>query len=441
MARSGENVPLTASQELLRTEEDAEPVEELRRPTHGAAYTRLGLACGALLLCGGAVAGISHSSHRQQFGLRSNGVVSLQQTENVWLPVLDSTTGRTYWYNSFLRETTWDDPSLVAPKTYTYNENLGYEGYDTYEEPVPAPAPAPTQPPLPNPEEDFSHGCPGGISFAGVGQVALVNAKWNQPGDPAGQVEVAGGSVIAYMKGRTYFGNTCQSDSYNQGEYLNLQLLGKRITYTTDLSGAGCGCNAALYLTSMAHHEDKSACFDHYCDASSVCSGTCAEVDLQEANRRAWFSTLHMSADSQGYGGGYGFNRNNWNDTTYGPGSSCIDTNRAFQVEIKFPLDREGMLWAMEVRLTQQGMQCPGGVFSRVMAEEYGYLERVGKPELTEALRQGMTPIISYWSQPGVDGMLWMDGPGPLASGPCMEGHAERCGESVMFSNFGVSDI
>jgi len=242
------------------------------------------------------------------------------------------------------------------------------------------------------------------------------------------------------MKGRTYFAESCNPQQYNNNDYLNLQLLGRTIRYTVDLSAAKCGCNAALYLTSMRQHSDESMCYDHYCDASSVCSGTCAEVDLQEANNKAWFSTLHMSGDSQGKGGGYGFGRKDWNTTTYGPGARCVDTNRPFQVAISFPVDGQGILDAMEVRLTQGGSSCPEGVFSRTPADQYGFGDRQGKFEVSEALANGMTPIISYWSQPGADGMGWMDGPGPdpQVPGPCQATEIEQCGEAVVFSDFAV---
>lgn len=51
-----------------------------------------------------------------------------------------------------------------------------------------------------------------------------------------------------------------------------------------DLKGAGCGCNAALYLVSMKYSWEKGQCDDYYCDAVSVCGLKCAEIDLMEAN-------------------------------------------------------------------------------------------------------------------------------------------------------------
>eukprot|EP00975_Prorocentrum_lima_P009562 2036115-Prorocentrum_lima.AAC.1 len=60
----------------------------------------------------------------------------------------------------------------------------------------------------------------------------------------------------------------------------------------------------------------------------------------------------------------------------------------------------------MEVTLSQRGASC--NLTTRV-ASYYGM------QELTEALKLGMTPIMSYWSS---NDMLWLDGPGGDGQGP-----------------------
>merc|ERR1719335_961100 len=104
-----------------------------------------------------------------------------------------------------------------------------------------------------------------------------------------------------------------------------MKLLGKRFSYTTDMSGAGCGCNAALYLTSLPQSSSASDCGDYYCDANNVCGESCAEIDIQEANQYAWHSTLHTSQDHSGVGKGYGgggkfwSGPRDWTDEEYSP--------------------------------------------------------------------------------------------------------------------------
>jgi len=280
-------------------------------------------------------------------------------------------------------------------------------------------------------------GCPGSINVAGVGTVTVKNAKWNVPGEAAGRTEVTAGQVIPHMKGRAYFAQSCQTGIFDNNQYMSLRLLGRTLRYTTDLSGALCGCNAALYLTSMQQHAYATACEDHYCDASNVCSASCTEVDIQEANTRAWFSTMHMSGDVRGVGGGYGLGRNDWDGSQYGPGSTCIDTGRPFEVTVSFPIGADGMLEEMKLALTQGGCS----VSSIIPARDYEFGGRLGIEELTSALDRGMTPIISYWEQPGLEGMEWMDGVDKKGHGPCPVSSASLCADSVRFWGFTVEDF
>eukprot|EP00425_Heterocapsa_triquetra_P002507 CAMPEP_0195052460 /NCGR_PEP_ID=MMETSP0448-20130528/1801_1 /TAXON_ID=66468 /ORGANISM="Heterocapsa triquestra, Strain CCMP 448" /LENGTH=86 /DNA_ID=CAMNT_0040081609 /DNA_START=13 /DNA_END=269 /DNA_ORIENTATION=- len=82
--------------------------------------------------------------------------------------------------------------------------------------------------------------------------------------------------------------------------------------YSVNVHGAGCGCNAAMYLVSMRQNTEKSTCGDYYCDANSVCGIPCAEIDIQEANMYAWHSTLHSSTDKSGVGSGEGGGGDGW---------------------------------------------------------------------------------------------------------------------------------
>ena len=41
------------------------------------------------------------------------------------------------------------------------------------------------------------------------------------------------------------------------------KLAGKTLSFSIDLSGAGCGCNAAVYLVAMPQNPDATVCKDH----------------------------------------------------------------------------------------------------------------------------------------------------------------------------------
>lgn len=279
--------------------------------------------------------------------------------------------------------------------------------------------------------------CPGSVNLAGYRDIMPVSAQWNLGGDAAGVVEVADGAVLAHMKGRAYFGDACAGGwAYNNVDYAALQLLGKRFRYTVDVSGTECGCNAALYLTSMKQNFAKSDCLDHYCDAANVCGVTCAEIDIQEANKHAWHSTLHTASDPEGIAQGYGAYHQEWNASVYGPGARCIDTTQPFDVGVSFPIGADGQLLAMEVELTQTGKPCS----LPVRLDRYkpsGATD--GMAELTSALQAGMTPIISYW---GISANLeWLDGRGDLGRGPCDQEISEQCADIVRFSAFAIEPL
>jgi len=283
--------------------------------------------------------------------------------------------------------------------------------------------------------------CPGSIDLQGYGRVSLVNAEWNVPGERAGDVRVSGRAVVPGMKGRTYFADSCTSGAYDPHRYAAVPMLGRTLRYTVDLSGAGCGCNAALYLTSLRQCTQASGCSDYYCDANSVCGVRCAEIDLQEANMHAWHSTLHVASDGSGIGAGYGGGAT-WNghrDFTmedYGPNSVCIETTKPFQVAVSFPVDGSGRLAAMTTELSQAGKPCR--LFISVGQAGYWYGGQDGVSELSEALRAGMTPVISYWSSPD---MLWMDGRGADGRGPCSVDDPSACAASVRFYDFSLGPI
>ncbi|CAJ1358901.1 unnamed protein product [Effrenium voratum] len=290
--------------------------------------------------------------------------------------------------------------------------------------------------------------CAGSIEVQGAGKFQMTNAYWNVPDEKAGDVEVIGNKVTPQMKGRTYWTDQCNGQ-YDHNKYANISFLGKQLQFTTDISGAGCGCNAALYLTSLRQSQQLSGCEDFYCDANSVCGLRCVEIDLMEANMYAWHTTMHVADDGSGIGAGYGGGINwnghrDWVREDYGPSGRCISTAFPFQarmaghtmrrVTIGFPLD-QGRLRAMTVKLTQ-GRVCD--LETEVPTSWYHFQGRDSSAEITEAMAAGMTPIISYWSAPN---MLWMDGVGADGLGPCAQDLPELCGESVQFYDFKLESL
>lgn len=299
--------------------------------------------------------------------------------------------------------------------------------------------------------------CPGTIQVDGYGPVRLNNLVEEHPKEKQGMAQVRLGSeVVAPMMARTYFANVCSANQYDRNNYVALNLLGKSFKYTTDISGAGCGCNAALYLTNMRQNTKPSELNDYYCDANKVGGVACAEIDIQEANQYSWLSTLHAynstygnnGADALGLGLGYGGSqghplRRDWNSEKYGPGGSCVDTQRPFEVSVAFHTNAKGDFTAFEVQLSQEGGSCILSAYHKryqVLGRGNVFLveQRDGMAELAAALKEGMTPIISYW---GADDMLWMDGIGGDGRGACVEDHHQNCTASVRFYNFAIESL
>ena len=292
--------------------------------------------------------------------------------------------------------------------------------------------------------------CMGEISVGEDATVQIIRNNHSSPGGAfyySGPVTVSGDSVSPGMDdevksgsrdgGRAYFGKSCTEGEYHETDYVAWQLLDKSLSYTVDLSTAGCGCNAALYLVSMAQNSDKSTCDDYYCDANSVCGVMCAEIDIQEANTKAWHSTAHVAADPGGAVVGYGGGGDEWSgprDFTskeYGPTGSTINSQQPFDVRVSFPTDDSGTLSAIDFELSQEGRTLPFSITG------YDWEGASGFKELTAALSAGMTPVVSYWCS---DDMLWMDGVGNDGLGPCSTDEPAKCGSNVTFSNIVFAD-
>ena len=263
-----------------------------------------------------------------------------------------------------------------------------------------------------------------------------------EPRDTAGALPSRNGA-------RVYLADECVEGAYSRTRFAAVPLLGRTLAFSVDLSSADCGCNAAFYLTSMRQNSDAGLCDgDFYCDAANVCGVRCVELDLMEANRRAFHSVLHTAWDQKvtaGLGGGA------WglaNDGSYGPhDGAVIDTRSPFRVHAHFETvggggGGEPMLSALVMTLTQQrqgGAKGGGGTAAAAAAAAAAATGRLSfrvdaggggfAEEISAALRAGMTPVASYWS--GND-LYWLDG-----GLDCWEDQ-DKCGRSVTFGELSL---
>jgi len=246
-----------------------------------------------------------------------------------------------------------------------------------------------------------------------------------------------GSWVVPHLRSRAVWTTGCNATApADHSKHLRFRLLGRTLRYTVDLSGAGCGCNAALKLVPLLQQaHGASRCPDGYCDAQGSCGAHCAEVGIQAANQYAWSSSLQASGDERGVGIGYpGGNSAAWTESQYAPGGSCIDTAAPFEVEVSFPTGHDGILVAMEVRLSQSGRDCP----LSADLTEYRLAGHSRLPEISRLLDSGLTPVISY---SGSKSLQWLDGLGKDASGPCVREAPQACADTVRFYGFSVEQI
>ena len=229
--------------------------------------------------------------------------------------------------------------------------------------------------------------------------------------------DLAAGRVVLNMWSRFYLADSCGP---LPASYTAWQLLGRTFSFSVELSGTGCGCNLAVYTAEMQTNTQVGTCSDgtsglYYCDANSVCGVRCDEIDIMEANHRAFHSVAHQWWDGSGRGGGFGGSHGH-PGTTYGPGGSVIDTARPFRVHTTFTGGGSGgRLSSITTRLEQEGRQT-----SWSMAPQ-NYLRG-----LHSSTNRGLTLVLSYWSS-GNNGMWWLDRP------PCADYASPTCGAATLY--------
>ena len=214
-------------------------------------------------------------------------------------------------------------------------------------------------------------------------------------------------------------------------DFERVDLRGKTLRMTVDVSHVPCSCNAALYLVRMSKGPTSN-----YCDIQSVPS--CTELDLLEANTHAVQSTVHTSLGLGGDGScnqwGCAVNWGNWKLTAggqrtralFGPGG-LIDSRQPFVVEAA--LSEAGVL---SVLLEQEGSRLP--FFNQSSASNPATGSCAGKcapgrdPPASSATglpldsnsasaaanAEGMVLVASLWGAP--DMARWLDAECPAAA-------------------------
>jgi hypothetical protein len=108
-----------------------------------------------------------------------------------------------------------------------------------------------------------NHKCIGKNKVMGMGELDIVNAFGTT-------ATVNSNGIRLLLNSRNYLSRGCDANTIDPKNYSKFFLLGKSVSWTTDLSKAGCKCVGALYFVNMAQNTKKSSSNDYYCDAAGV---------------------------------------------------------------------------------------------------------------------------------------------------------------------------
>mmetsp|Transcript_155299 Transcript_155299/g.377218 ORF Transcript_155299/g.377218 Transcript_155299/m.377218 type:complete len:714 (+) Transcript_155299:3-2144(+) len=252
--------------------------------------------------------------------------------------------------------------------------------------------------------------CAGHLPIAGTHGAYLIGAGGN----------LARGNVTLEHNSGFTLATTCEDGERSSPYSFTLfQLLGHTLSFTVDLSRVGCGCNLALYLVKgpargLDGMPSLGQCSwnPYYCDASGVCGQWCPEMDIMEANSRAFSSTPHR-CDAPSAKGHYtscdqlGCSRttNTAGRNAYGPGMAYrIDTTRPFDVLMTF---HGNSLLTNPAAATFTGMETRLRQGDREVVLDFsecgGYFS-----SMAQAMAEGMSMRMTYWGGQAST-MNWLD--------------------------------
>jgi hypothetical protein len=215
-------------------------------------------------------------------------------------------------------------------------------------------------------------------------------------------------------------------------DWAHLDLRGKTLRFTADVSRVPCSCNAALYFVSMGSKRHNA----QYCDINT--DPPCVEIDVFEGNRATIQTTIHTQAGEVADGAcnqwGCTVNWGNYPRTASGVKTPTVFGSRAAEgVDTNMPFDvlasvsESGDLTVELVQGPRQiqffnsssasnpaAVRCdpyptPGWDAERCVGQNGD--SRGVPPAATEASAsawaQGMTMVVSLW---GNDGLAdWLD--------------------------------
>lgn len=146
---------------------------------------------------------------------------------------------------------------------------------------------------------------------------------------------------------RAFLAQNFRAKNWAEAAYVRLDMRGRTMSFTVDVSKVPCGVIMTLYLVNMGDPNGAS----NYCDIQPK-QGGCTEIDIMEANAYAYQATVHTvlgekfdgSCNEKGCWSNigkypYAFGGSKSKDL-YGPGG-LIDTKKPYKVTASFSQDGE----------------------------------------------------------------------------------------------------
>lgn len=278
----------------------------------------------------------------------------------------------------------------------------------------------------------------GSINVEGYGPVYIVQShSCGITGYEPCNITMTENSYTITGNGRLYFTDRDAPLGYpNFDIYAKMNILGKLLSYTVDMSKVGCGCNAGAYFVQMPG-KDSSGNYaltvdnDYYCDGNHNQS-YCPTYNLIEANKYTMAASLHSCTPSPTVPGyfpscdEYGCETNiyNVNSSYMCPSSTCIiDTTMPYNVTHLQHTALSGLLDYILVTLSQGSQSVEFNL--NICGNHNAYASR-----MTRTLYSPVNFVSSLWTSP--NGMQFLDG---------LTGCSEACdlsSASVTFSNFAL---
>mmetsp|Transcript_98405 Transcript_98405/g.195128 ORF Transcript_98405/g.195128 Transcript_98405/m.195128 type:complete len:593 (-) Transcript_98405:104-1882(-) len=202
-------------------------------------------------------------------------------------------------------------------------------------------------------------------------------------------------------------------ERFDADSFAVFKLIGRKFSYTVDISRVGCACNLAVYLIAQPArgrngYPNPGPQGDYYCDANKVQGQWCPEIDIMEANRHVFAATPHMCDTPNSRGHYSNCDRSGMGQNTrdkpgvYGYGSEfTINTYKPFIVTTEFVTEDGYHLSGMRTVLSQEDREVELG-HSNTDSTYLGHLSKV--------LADGMTMRITYWGKKAKT-MSWLDMP------------------------------